>query len=323
MCTGYAEATKVTTLQSPLNLADPPCPHFSVCGGCNYQNLQYDAQLLAKQQQVSETLQRIGGISNCNDVLLPIIPCQQQYHYRNNMQFTFSEAPFQHKERLESSSGSSTHTQSDPAKRVVIGLHKTNNPSEVVPIEACSLQHDSANTLLQAAAEALALSPTQPQQLSAFNPATQRGLLRQLILRRNSKNQYMVIFSTSSFQPALLEPLVTAVQSCNVEVLSIINTVIPLEGGVRPHRRKSSKLNCLSSQRQQSHVLFGTSTITERLCELDFQISPESFFQVNSAQAEVLYDLVHKPAGMLVTACEGLCIVILLWRMANSIPVFL
>jgi len=251
-------------------------------------------------------LQRIGGISNCDDVLLPIIPCQQQYHYRNNMQFTFSEAPFQHKERLESSSGSSTHTQSDPAKRVVIGLHKTNNPSEVVPIEACSLQHDSANTLLQAAAEALALSPTQPQQLSAFNPATQRGLLRQLILRRNSKNQYMVIFSTSSFQPALLEPLVTAVQSCNVEVLSIINTVIPLEGGVRPHRRKSSKLKCLSSQRQQSHVLFGTSTITERLCELDFQISPESFFQVNSAQAEVLYDLVHKAAGMLVTACEGL-----------------
>ncbi|KAL0053428.1 hypothetical protein WJX82_005653 [Trebouxia sp. C0006] len=147
---GYAEATKVTTLQSPLNLADPPCPHFSVCGGCNYQNLQYDAQLLAKQQQVSETLQRIGGISNCNDVLLPIIPCQQQYHYRNNMQFTFSEAPFQHKE----------------------------------------------------------------------------------------------------------------------------------------------------SQRQQSHVLFGTSTITERLCELDFQISPESFFQVNSAQAEVLYDLVHKAAGL-------------------------
>ena len=116
----------------------------------------------------------------------------------------------------------------------------------------------------------------------------------------------MVIFSTSSFQPALLEPLVTAVQSCNVEVLSIINTVIPLEGGVRPHRRKSSKLKCLSSQRQQSHVLFGTSTITERLCELDFQISPESFFQVNSAQAEVLYDLVHKAAGMLVTACEGL-----------------
>lgn len=295
---GYAEATKVTTLQNPLNLADPPCPHFSVCGGCNYQNLQYYAQLHAKQQQVSETLQRIGGISNCDDVLLSIIPCQQQYHYRNNMQFTFSEAPFQHKESSEYSSGSSTHTRPDPAKRVVIGLHKVNNPSEVVPIEACSLQHDSANTLLQAAAQALALSPTQPQQLSAFNAATQRGLLRQLILRRNSKNQYMVIFLTTSFQPALLEPLVTAVQSCNVEVLSIINTVIPPEGGMRPHRRKAPKLKSSSRQRPQSHVLFGLSTITERLCNLDFQISPESFFQVNSAQAEVLYDLVHIAAGL-------------------------
>jgi len=251
-------------------------------------------------------LQRIGGLSNCDDVLLPIIPCQQQYHYRNNMQFTFSEAPFQHTESIENSSGSSTHTQPDPAKRVVIGLHKVNNPSEVVPIEACSLQHDSANTLLQAAAQALALSPTQSQQLSAFNFATQRGLLRQLILRRNSKNQYMVIFSTTSFQPSLLEPLVTAVQSCNVEVLSVINTVIPPEGGAKYQHRKASKLKGSGSKRQRSHVLFGSSTITERLCELDLQISPESFFQVNSAQAEVLYDLVHKAAGMLMTVYEGL-----------------
>jgi len=235
------------------------------------------------------------------------------------MQFTFSEAPFQHTKSIGSSSGSSTHTCSDTVKRVVIGLHRVNNPSEVVPIEACSLQHDSANTLLQAAAQALALSPTQPQQLSAFNPATQRGLLRQLILRRNSKNEYMVILSTTSFQPALLEPLVTAVQSCNVEVLSIINTVIPLEGGMKPHRRKASKLKGSGSKRQQSHVLFGSSTITERLCDLDFQISPASFFQVNSAQAEVLYDLVHKAAGMLMTVYKGL----LLWCVANGISVSL
>ncbi|DBA93372.1 TPA: hypothetical protein ACH3X2_003645 [Trebouxia sp. C0005] len=215
------------------------------------------------------------------------------------MQFTFSEAPSQHKESIENSSGSSMHTRPDPAKMVVIGLHKFYHPSEVVPIEACSLQHDSANTLLQAAAQALALSPTQPQQLSAFNAATQRGLLRQLILRRNSKNQYMVIFFTTSFQPALLEPLVTAVQRCNVEVLSIINTVVPPEGSMKyQHSKKASKLKGSGSKRQQSHVLFGSSTITERLCQLDFQISPESFFQVNSAQAEVLYDLVHKAAGL-------------------------
>ena len=116
----------------------------------------------------------------------------------------------------------------------------------------------------------------------------------------------MVIFSTTSFQPALLEPLVTAVQSCNVEVLSIINTIIPPEGVMKPHRRKASKLKRSGSQHQQSHVLFGSSTITERLCDLDFQISPESFFQVNSAQAEVLYSLVHKAAGMLVTVYEEL-----------------
>ncbi|KAL0029527.1 hypothetical protein WJX79_001400 [Trebouxia sp. C0005] len=90
-----------------------------------------------------------------------------------------------------------------------------------------------------------------------------------------------------------------ATKRCNVEVLSIINTVVPPEGSMKyQHSKKASKLKGSGSKRQQSHVLFGSSTITERLCQLDFQISPESFFQVNSAQAEVLYDLVHKAAGL-------------------------
>ncbi len=170
---GYAEATKLTTLQEPLNLADPPCPHFGVCGSCNYQNLQYHAQLEAKQQQVLETLQHIGGISNCDDVLLPIIPCQQPCYYRSNMQCTFSMAPtfpFQPWQTQLSSGHSlagSTCAPSDIAKRLIVGLHKANDPSEIVPVQTCFLQHDSASVLLQAAAQAVAQSPPmQAEQLS-------------------------------------------------------------------------------------------------------------------------------------------------------------
>ena len=297
---GYAEATKLTTVQNPLNPAEPPCPHFGVCGGCNYQNLQYQSQLDAKQQQVSESLQRIGGFTTADNVLLPIIPCQQPYHYRNNMQFTFSMVPSSAlpsspgQQNSMESSGDSICIHSNVAQRLTVGLHKANGPSEIIPIQTCFLQHDSANILLQAVAQSL---PIPAQQLSAFSPAHQTGFLRQLILRRNSHNEYMVIISTTSFQPALLEPLVTALQTCSVTVLSIINSVIPPESAIKSRRKRQNKNKSLGSKRQESHVLYGVPTITEQLCGLQFQVSPESFFQVNSVQAEVLYKLVQTAAG--------------------------
>lgn len=50
---GHATAGKVSTLRTSPDAAQPPCPHFGPCGGCQHQNLQYAAQLAAKQSQVS------------------------------------------------------------------------------------------------------------------------------------------------------------------------------------------------------------------------------------------------------------------------------
>lgn len=286
---GYAEASKISTLKQHANPAEPPCPHFGTCGGCNFQNLDYTAQLHAKQAQVAETFQRIGGISSCNDILLPIVACQETYHYRNNMQFTFSTL------------------QADPAGQtekpdtIVLGLHKAAQPLHTTPVQTCYLQHGSANLLLQAASLAVAhaAAGVAEKQLTAFDPVTQQGLLRQLILRRNSRGEFMVIISTSLSQPALLQPLVAALLSCSVPVLSIINTVVPGQSMAkreRSHSRRKTRTRA-ASVRERSHVLHGTSSITERLCDLNFEISPSSFFQVNSDQAAVLYRHVLHFAG--------------------------
>ena len=109
----------------------------------------------------------------------------------------------------------------------------------------------------------------------------------------------MVIVSTSHFQPALLQPLVTALLSCSVPVLSIINTVVPCQSIAkreRSHSRRKTRTKA-AAVREGSHVLHGTSSITERLCGLNFEISPSSFFQVNSDQAAMLYTHVRKFAG--------------------------
>ena len=282
---GYASASKLTTLKQHANPTDAPCPHFGPCGGCDFQNLDYTAQLHAKQVQVAETFQRIGGISNCNDVLLPIVACQQAYHYRNNMQFTFSTSP--------------AAPDTGKPSQVFLGLHKTRQPSQITPIQTCFLQQDSANSLLQAVSLAVAHASAQAAEtpLTAFNPVTQRGFLRQLILRKNSREEYMVIISTSHFQPALLQRVIRALLSCNVTVLSIINTVVPCQSTAKQKRRRSGNRSTASAGQQSQHVLHGAATITEQLCGLQFEISPSSFFQVNSSQAAVLYKLVLQFAG--------------------------
>lgn len=284
---GYAEASKLSTLQQHANPADPPCPHFGTCGGCDFQDLNYTAQLDAKQAQIAETFQRIGGISNCNGILLPIVACQQTYHYRNNMQFTFST----------SQADSAFHT--DKPGTIVIGLHKANQPSQIIPIHTCYLQHSSANTLLQAASLAVAQPAGAAETpLTTFNPVTQQGFLRQLILRKNLQGAYMVIISTSFSQPALLKPLVTALLSCDTPVASIINTVVSCQSiAKRKHRHPRRKATLAAAVGQRSLVMHGTPSMTEQLCGLQFHISPSSFFQVNSDQAAVLYNLVLQFAG--------------------------
>jgi len=64
---------------------DPKCKHFGKCGGCHYQNLPYEKQLLAKTEILRDQLQRIGKIDNPR--VMPMIPSPLEWNYRNHVQF--------------------------------------------------------------------------------------------------------------------------------------------------------------------------------------------------------------------------------------------
>ena len=406
---GYVEACKETALQQHANAVVPPCPYFGLCGGCNYQSLEYAAQLHAKEAQLAEALQHVGGIdlTECN--VLPIVPCHNQYCYRNKTQFTFTT-----RDTLPSSAPQPSHAYSPssitPAKPPVhntsliqhgrstiaaqpstaattlsqqeqprpqqadqavtclqLGLYAMDDPSQIIPINACHLQDSDANHLLQAVTQACANAP----QLAAHHVSQPQGFLKQLIIRCNSVSDYLVVIVTTSHRPSLLQPLVEALQTTNVAVRGIVNKVVSPQaaltastrlGNNRAHRSRSSKgrgahskhvkqslnsqateaigdansqgMTSSSSRNSQSaeaigdvksqgmtsssrsnsrtssrgntrggssepssYVLYGAAAITERLCGLDFSISADSFFQVNSRQAEVLYSMVQQAAG--------------------------
>jgi len=66
---------------------EPPCPYFGLCGGCDFQQLTYQAQLDAKVEIIKDCLRRLGGIENAPDVALTAAP--NPWHYRARAQWQY------------------------------------------------------------------------------------------------------------------------------------------------------------------------------------------------------------------------------------------
>src|SRR3984885_9110610 len=71
---------------------EPFCSHFGVCGGCRWQMLPYPLQLKYKQKQVEDVLTRIGKVEL--PPMRPILGAPESIHYRNKMEYTFSNRRF-------------------------------------------------------------------------------------------------------------------------------------------------------------------------------------------------------------------------------------
>ena len=79
----FAEAVIDEIAEPSRERVEPPCPVFSLCGGCQLQNLIYPAQLREKENILRETLQRIGGIGDV--VVEPMFPSPSEYGYRRRV----------------------------------------------------------------------------------------------------------------------------------------------------------------------------------------------------------------------------------------------
>ncbi|XP_054780347.1 uncharacterized protein LOC129288048 [Prosopis cineraria] len=277
----YAEVTKLKTITPPRDIVDAPCEYAPYCGGCKTQNLSYEAQLRAKEEQVRDLVVHVGRFSHkeleLHNVMKPVVPCDIQFNYRNKMEFSFGPRKWLPKELLlESNNGSGSYA---------LGLHAPGYFDKVLNVDKCFLQTAPANKVLAAVQDCwrdpeLCLSP--------YDARSHSGFLKHLMLRTGRHvstglPEVMVNFVTSSYKPDLLKPLVDKV-SAFPEVVSVMNNVNTSVGN--------------TSVGEEEHTLYGKSNITEILRGLTFQISANSFFQTNTQQAEVLYKLIEEFAGI-------------------------
>jgi tRNA/tmRNA/rRNA uracil-C5-methylase (TrmA/RlmC/RlmD family) len=79
----FARAKLLRVTQSSPERVEPPCRYFQKCGGCQYQHVDYPAQLRIKHKQIADLFERVGKIPS--DKIAPVIPCPQPYGYRNRI----------------------------------------------------------------------------------------------------------------------------------------------------------------------------------------------------------------------------------------------
>ena len=79
----FARARLLRWIQSSEKRVTPQCRYFGECGGCQYQHIDYAAQLEFKRKQVADLFERIGGFAP--GLVHPVVPCPQPYGYRNRL----------------------------------------------------------------------------------------------------------------------------------------------------------------------------------------------------------------------------------------------
>ena len=248
--------------------AEPFCQHFGVCGGCRWQHITYGEQLKFKQKQARDHFERIGKLTDVE--YQPIVAAQTQTHYRNKLEFTFSNFRWLTAEDFDSGEAFS---------RNALGYHVPKRFDRIFQVEKCHLQPDPSNairnTLYQFAEE---------RGYVFYNVKTNVGMMRNVIIRTSSTGDVLVIVQFAEPQKRVIEEVMHFLKETFPEITSLCYIV-------------NQKGN--DSYQDQEVVLYsGEKYIRETMEELTFLVGPKSFYQTNSEQAYELYKIARDYADL-------------------------
>jgi 23S rRNA (uracil1939-C5)-methyltransferase len=267
--TNYSEARVLNFIEYSPDRVEPVCEHFGVCGGCRWQNLNYQSQLGYKQKQVEDNFQRIAKVNISN--LSPIIPSDEIFCYRNKLEFGFSKYRFFTKE--------DDLVNKDSKILNGLGFHVKKHFDKILDIKKCYLQREPSNAIRQFIKE-YALK----NNLEFFDIRKGEGFLRTLIIRTSNFGEVMVILAFYYENKENIEKLLNSLNERFTEITSL-NYVI--------NGKKNDTISDL-----EVITYKGLPYITEQMGNLKFKIGPKSFFQTNSKQALKMYEKVKEFADL-------------------------
>jgi 23S rRNA (uracil1939-C5)-methyltransferase len=284
----WAEGRVQKIISYSKERVEPFCKHFGVCGGCKWQMLPYAKQLEYKQQEAAQNLKRIGKIPLPE--ILPIIGADDDKYYRNKLEFTFSNKryllpgeiapPPPEGGILSTPILESSFKESGPSGGGgALGFHVPRLFDKIIDIEECYLM-DGVNNSIRNTVRDFALQ----YNYSFYDVREHTGWLRNIVIRYCTTGQLMVnmIFNyeDETERKKLLDHLLQQVPS----ISTLLFTINP---------KWNDTIYDLTPQ-----VYFGKGFVIEELEQFQFKISPKSFFQTNTKQAEKLYRVTRDFAAL-------------------------
>ena len=265
----WAEGKAVDILEPSPDRLEPFCKHFGTCGGCKWQMLPYEKQLAFKQQEAIQNLVRIGKIELPE--VLPIVGSADTIHYRNKLEFTFSNKRYLTNAEL--------NNENISAQQNALGYHAPGIFDKVIDIDECFLMDDVNNRIRNTVRE-IAVE----NNFSYYNIKEHTGWLRNIIIRYCSTGELMVNICINHEDEPNRLILLNSLLSKVPEISTLLYTINP-------------KWND-SIYDLEPIVYHGKGYAIEKLEDFEFIISPKSFFQTNTRQAEKLYSITRAFAGL-------------------------
>ncbi|HEY8690132.1 MAG TPA: 23S rRNA (uracil(1939)-C(5))-methyltransferase RlmD [Chitinophagaceae bacterium] len=265
----WAEGKAISFSEYSKERAEPFCIHFGVCGGCKWQMLPYEKQLQYKQQEAEQVLKRIGKAELPQ--ILPIIGSDNIIHYRNKLEFTFSNRRYLTNAEINKS-------EKIPQENA-LGYHAPGIFDKIIDITECWLM-DDINNLIRNTIRDYAIENA----LSYYDIRDHKGFLRNIIIRYCSTGELMINFVFAHDDQTEIKKLLDHLLEKIPAITTLLYTI---------NQKWNDSIYDLDPQ-----VYFGSGFITEMLGEFKFKISPKSFFQTNTKQAEKLYEVAKSFAAL-------------------------
>ncbi len=250
------------------NRVEPFCEHYHICGGCKWQQMNYDTQLKYKHQQIVDAYERTGKIPYKE--MLPIIASKSTKYYRNKLQYSNTNKAY-----MEVFDKNNPEHLGKPA----LGFHIPNKFDKVFDVNECHLMHPLHNEMRNFLRDkSLELG------YSFYDLRQNTGLMREVMFRNTLDGQWMVLVIFANNDKVAIETMLTLMQQAFPQISCLYYTV-------------NEKTNDSYDGIEMIHYS-GDKFLTETLGDYKFKIHPKSFFQTNPAQALQLYETTKEFANL-------------------------
>ena len=255
--------------KSALELPEPGCVHYGICGGCTFQSLPYEEQLSMKEQQVKDLIDAVITEENKGYEFLPIKASPRPKAYRNKMEFSFGD-----------------EYKDGP---LALGMHKRGSFYDIVNVGECQIVDEDFRRVLKTTLEYF-----KEKQISFYHKLRHTGYLRHFLVRKAVKTgEILVDLVTTTQTDGLGAETESTLLDGWVKVLCAETYDGVLKGIL--HTKNDSVADTIKNE--GTDILSGQDFFYEELLGLKFKITPFSFFQTNSLGAEVLYQTAREFIG--------------------------